>query len=167
MSSYTAFAFHIKVRPEYIKVVDDMLNVFEEHVPQFGDTFLETYENYPYTKEYCTMDRPTMIPYGYMETSIEDATYSDGAPIIKNRNSWNKETGEWEVGCAVNYGYAEIDYYKHKILPVIAEECYYIYEQSEYYSNYEAYTIRNGKPVLTQGFKLLSWDTIEEKNLQN
>lgn len=156
MSSYTAFAFHIKVKPEYINVVDDMLKVFEEH-DGYQDSIRQQYNNYPYTKEYCTLERADRIPFGFMETYIDNAKYSDGTDIDYNKNSWNKETGEWEVGCAVNYGYEEIDYYKHKILSEITKVCYYIYEQNEYHETYKEYNIDNGRCFLRKNYQDTGW----------
>lgn len=156
MSSYTAFAFHIKVKPEYINVVDDMLKVFEEHYA-YEDPIIHEYNNYPYTKEYCSLQRADRIPFGFMDTYIDDVKYSDGTSIDHNKNSWNKETGEWEVGCAVNYGYEEIDYYKHKILSEITKVCYYIYEQHEDHNSYKQYNIDNGRCFLRKDYEDDPW----------
>ena len=144
MGMYTAFAFAIKVKPEYRHIVADMLKVFEWSNEQELKQ-ARSYDVYPFTKEYCSMYRATFIPYGSMEMGIPNKTYLDGIPIKHNRNDYNEETGQWEVGCSLKNYNEEIQFYLEKILPVITEKCYYIYDCYEEYDICNEYTIEEGE----------------------
>lgn len=144
MGMYTAFAFAIKVKPEYRHIVADMLKVFHwSNEQEFKDA--HSYDVYPFTKEYCSKYRATFIPYGSMETDIPNKTYLDGTPIEHNRNNYNQETGEWEVGCSLKDYEEEIQFYLDKIISVITDKCYYIYECYEGYDICDEYTIEDGE----------------------
>ena len=156
MGMYTAFAFAIKVKPEYRHIVANMLKVFHWSNSKELDGS-RSYDVYPFTQEYCSKYRATFIPYGSMETDIPNKTYLDRTPIENNRNNYDEETGEWEVGCSVNYGYDEIHYYLEKILPVITEKCYYIYDHYEEYDICNEYTIEDGELQQINVYDGLNW----------
>ena len=143
MGMYTTLAFHIKVKPEYRQVVSDMLDTFDWSNPLELEE-IKSYDNYPFTKEYCSKHRATFIPYGAFLIDI-NAEYSDKSPINYNKNDYNEETGDWEVGCSLKNYDDEIEFYEEKILPILAEECYYIYDQYEEYDSHRVLTIEDGK----------------------
>ena len=89
MGDYYGVKFKIKVKEQHRAEINKVVNGFDSGSPWALTTT-------PSFLEYAKLDRSSSIPFGGISAYIEDI---DGfeEPI----NSWDKNTGMWEVCCNV------------------------------------------------------------------
>lgn len=133
MGMYTGLKVHVKLKPEFIPMIEKIMGV---NGAEINYDVLWKNHGYDFTDAWATYWRSSSIPFGSPST-----IWDQHDPEWQRSN----ENGIWKFQTALKNYEDEIDYFLENVLLNITEESYHIEKLYEEYDVGALYEIKDGK----------------------
>lgn len=148
MGMYTGLRVNVKIKKEYLDVIEEFIDSDWDELEDFYDKNLNLFSRFKH------LERKYMIPYGslsYMPEQWDDYSNERTKQFVQG---FNKNLGTWSFQCSLKNYDREIEVFIDDVLNEVVEEVYCIeklYEEESYSTEY-FFDKDNDEIVYKRGF---------------